>query len=108
MAGSSKVEWWGDSLKVSVFLGGSVVRLGDTVAANMGKSAEAEHAYYHVLRVVIAPFMKGVPPTLAVEFGRRAIPGHVRPSFQECEKYIKGSATGADAEAPAAVEAPAA
>jgi chemotaxis protein MotA len=74
------------------------------VAANMSKSAEEEHSYYHVLRVVMASFMKGVPPTLAVEFGRRAIPGHVRPSFQECEKYIKSGA--AAAEVPAAVEAP--
>ncbi len=78
------------------------------IAANMGKCSEEEHAYYHVLRVVMISFMKGVPPTLAVEFGRRAIPGHVRPSFQECEKYIKNTA-GAPADvAPVPAEAPAA
>jgi chemotaxis protein MotA len=78
------------------------------VAANMSKSAEEEHSYYNVLRVVMASFMKGVPPTLAVEFGRRAVPGHVRPSFQESEKYIKGGAAAAEAEVAAAAEAPAA
>jgi chemotaxis protein MotA len=78
------------------------------VAANMSKSAEEEHSYYNVLRVVMASFMKGVPPTLAVEFGRRAVPGHVRPSFQESEKYIKGGAAAAEAEVAAATEAPAA
>jgi chemotaxis protein MotA len=78
------------------------------IAANMGKGAEEEHAYYHVLRVVIIAFMKGVPPTVAVEFGRRAIPSHVRPSFQESEKYIKQSSAAAAVEAPVAAEAPAA
>jgi chemotaxis protein MotA len=74
------------------------------LASSMGKGTEEEHAYYHVLRVVMVSFMKGVPPTVAVEFARRAIPGHVRPSFQETEKFIKG---GGGAAAPAA-EAPAA
>jgi chemotaxis protein MotA len=69
------------------------------VAANMAKIVDEEHAYYYVLRVVIISFMKGSPPTVAVEFGRRAIPGHVRPSFQDTEKHIKG---GGAAAAPAA------
>ena len=70
------------------------------IASNMSKAADEEHAYYHVLRVVIVSFMKGTPPTIAVEFARRAIPGHVRPSFQETEKYIKQK--GAEPEAPPA------
>ncbi len=74
------------------------------LASSMGKGTEEEHSYYHVLRVVMVSFMKGVPPTVAVEFARRAIPGHVRPSFQETEKFIKG---GGGAAAPAAA-APAA
>jgi chemotaxis protein MotA len=59
------------------------------LAANMAKNTDEEHAFYHVLRVVIVSFIKGSPPSVAVEFGRRAIPGHVRPSFQELEKFIK-------------------
>lgn len=69
------------------------------IASNMAKSADEEHAFYHVLRVVIVSFMKGTPPTIAVEFARRAIPGHVRPSFQETEKYIKSSSAAAAAPA---------
>jgi chemotaxis protein MotA len=53
------------------------------LTANMTKAAEDEHAYDQVLRVLIVSFMKGTAPTLAVEIGRRAIPGHVRPAFQE-------------------------
>jgi chemotaxis protein MotA len=71
------------------------------IAANMSKAADDEHAYYHVLRVVMVSFMKGTPPTVAVEFGRRAIPGHVRPTFSEMEKHIKNSG-GAAEPAPAA------
>lgn len=59
------------------------------IAANMTKIADDEHDYYYVLRVLMVSFMKGSAPTLAIEFGRRAIPGHVRPAFDECEKFIK-------------------
>ena len=58
-------------------------------AANMAKTADDENAYYHVLRVLLIAMMKGAAPTVAVEMGRRAIPGHVRPNFQETEAYIK-------------------
>jgi chemotaxis protein MotA len=71
------------------------------LAAGMSKGAEDEHAYYHVLRVLIVSFMKGTAPGMAIEMGRRAIPGHVRPSFQETEPYIKGKAEAAPAAAAA-------
>jgi chemotaxis protein MotA len=51
----------------------------------MAKSADDEKQYYHVLRVCMISFIKGMPPVVAVEMGRRAIPGHVRPSFQAVE-----------------------
>jgi len=70
------------------------------LSQNMAKTADEEHAYYNVLRVLIVSFMKGTAPSTAVEIGRRAIPGHVRPSFTETEKYIKEKAHAA--EAPAA------
>jgi chemotaxis protein MotA len=64
------------------------------IASNMAKATEEEHAFYHVIRVVIVSFSKGSPPAIAVEYGRRAIPGHVRPTFQELEKHIKGGGGG--------------
>ncbi len=72
------------------------------IASNMAKAADEEHAYYHVLRVVMVSFMKGTPPSVAVEFARRAIPGHVRPTFQETEKHIKGGGAAAAPEKAAA------
>ena len=59
------------------------------VSSNMAKTADDENAYYHVLRVLLIAMMKGAAPTVAVEMGRRAIPGHVRPTFQEAEGHIK-------------------
>jgi chemotaxis protein MotA len=67
------------------------------IAANMAKISDDEHAYLQVLRVVIVAFLKGTAPILAVEFARRAIPGHVRPSFQEVEAICRGSAPAAAA-----------
>jgi chemotaxis protein MotA len=77
------------------------------LAASMQKIAEDEGAYLHVLRVVMIAFLKGTAPIMAVEFARRAIPGHVRPGFLEVEKHCKGGGDAAPTEG-AAPEAPAA
>jgi len=45
--------------------------------------------------VVLLAFLKGSAPILAIEMGRRAIPEHVRPSFNEMEKACKGAEGGA-------------
>jgi chemotaxis protein MotA len=72
------------------------------IAANMAKTAEEERAYLYVLRVVMISFLKGTAPIMAVEAARRAIPGHVRPSFQEVEKACRAGGTQAAAAAAAA------
>jgi chemotaxis protein MotA len=65
------------------------------LAASMGKLADEEHAFVYVMRVVLISFIKGAAPIQALEFGRRAIPGHVRPSFNEMEKSCKSGGAGA-------------
>jgi len=70
------------------------------IAANMSKMADEEHSYYYVLRVSMMAFLKGVAPILAVEFGRRAVPGHVRPKFQELEQLCRNK-VAAETAAPA-------
>jgi chemotaxis protein MotA len=71
------------------------------LAANMAKSSDEEHEYYQVLRVMIVASMRGAAPSVAVEFGRRAIPSRLRPIFQEAENYIKGKTGEPGAEAAA-------
>jgi chemotaxis protein MotA len=75
------------------------------ISSNMGKIVEDESGYLHVLRVVMISFLKGAAPIMAVEFARRAIPGHVRPSFQEVEAICRNRP--ADAAAPTDPSAPA-
>jgi chemotaxis protein MotA len=72
------------------------------LAANMTKLVDDEHAYYHVLRVVMLSFIKGMSPTLAVEMARRAAPEHVRPSFKEVEAACRQKDAAAAAEPAAA------
>ena len=67
------------------------------LAANMTKTADEHNEYLHVLRVLMLSFLKGAAPMIAIELGRRAIPAHVRPSFDEMEKGCKGG--GAEAAA---------
>jgi len=71
------------------------------LAASMKKRADEHNDYLHVLRVIILAFLKGLAPMLAIEMGRRAIPEHVRPTFDEMEQSCKhpGGAPPADAAA---------
>jgi chemotaxis protein MotA len=59
------------------------------LSANMRKTAEEHDEYLHVLRVLVLSFLKGSAPMIAIEMGRRAVPAHVRPSFDEMEKTCK-------------------
>ncbi|MBZ5642868.1 MAG: flagellar motor stator protein MotA [Acidobacteriia bacterium] len=72
------------------------------LASNMAKSADDEHAFYHVLRVMLVALLKGIAPTVAIEIGRRAIPGNVRPTFQEAEAFIKDKSGSAAPQAAGA------
>jgi chemotaxis protein MotA len=75
------------------------------IAANMTKAAEEEHAFLYVMRVLIVSFLKGTAPIMAVEVARRAIPGHVRPSFKEMEQACRGGGSAPAAAANAATAA---
>ncbi len=72
------------------------------IAASMTKIAEDEHAFLYVLRVLMVSFLKGTAPIMAVEVARRAVPGHVRPSFKQLEQACRNRAAE---EAPAAAVA---
>lgn len=75
------------------------------IAANMSKAAEEEHAYLYVLRVLMISFLRGTAPIMAVEVARRAIPGHVRPSFREVEAACRKKTAEAAPEPQAAATA---
>jgi chemotaxis protein MotA len=71
------------------------------IAANMAKAADEEHAFLYVMRVLMISFLKGTAPIMAVEVARRAVPGHVRPSFKELEQACRGGGASAGTSAAA-------
>jgi chemotaxis protein MotA len=62
------------------------------LSSNMAKTADEHNGYLHVLRVLLLSFLKGSAPMIAIEMGRRAIPAHARPTFDEMEKHCKNQA----------------
>jgi len=70
------------------------------LAANIKKQTDSEGEYFLCLRMGMLAYMKGVSPMLALEAARRAIPHHVRPSFQEMDKACRKTG-GAPTEAAA-------
>jgi chemotaxis protein MotA len=71
------------------------------LSSNMAKAADEHNGYLHVLRVLLLSFLKGSAPIIAIEMGRRAIPAHVRPSFDEMEKRCKNQPASAETAAAA-------
>jgi chemotaxis protein MotA len=72
------------------------------LSSNMNKTVDEHDAYLHVLRVLMLSFIKGSAPMIAIEVARRAIPAHVRPGFDEMEKFCKNQAASVDPPAVAA------
>ena len=71
------------------------------LSSNMRKTADEHNEYLHVLRVLVLSFLKGSAPMIAIEMGRRAVPSHVRPSFDEMEKSCKSKVEAAEPAAAA-------
>jgi len=72
------------------------------LGSNMTKNADNHNEYLHVLRVLMLSFFKGNAPMIAIEVARRAIPAHVRPTFDEMEKACKGGGAEGGGSASAA------
>jgi chemotaxis protein MotA len=59
------------------------------MASNLEHQAREDESFYHVIKVAMVAFVGGAAPQLAVEFGRRAVPGKERPSFNELETSLR-------------------
>jgi chemotaxis protein MotA len=55
------------------------------ISKNLEALAAEDHQFFGVLKVIMVAFVRGDAPQVAIEFGRRVIPGSQRPSFQEVE-----------------------
>jgi chemotaxis protein MotA len=66
------------------------------LASNMAKEVDAHGQYLQFLRMGILAAVRGMAPSLAIEFARRTIPPQSRPSFKETEAATKGAAAAAN------------
>ena len=71
------------------------------VAAHIKKHSDAEGEYLTCLRMGLLASIKGLSPMLALEAARRAIPHHLRPTFQEMDKACRKTADAPVAEVAA-------
>lgn len=62
------------------------------IASFLGKYADADTVYYTVLKAGIIAHVQGNAPVVTVEFARKVVPAHARPSFQELDELINGPA----------------
>jgi chemotaxis protein MotA len=58
---------------------------------NLEHLAMDELEYLNVIKISLLAFIGGAAPKVAVEFGRRVIPAHVKPSFIEMEDAFRQS-----------------
>ena len=65
------------------------------IASNIEKIVDANTQFHHVIRAGLVAYAKGMVPSIAVEYARRAIPHKVRPTFKEVEAECKGAAVAA-------------
>jgi chemotaxis protein MotA len=59
------------------------------MATNLEHKAKAGEVYLNVIKLALVAFVGGSAPQMAVEFGRRAVPGGEKPTFGELEKAIR-------------------
>src|SRR5690606_4429766 len=59
------------------------------MAASMERRAVSSVKVLECIKVTLLASMNGYPPQLAVEFGRKVLYSHLRPSFMELEDHVK-------------------
>ena len=52
--------------------------------------ANEEAKYYECIKVCLLATVNGMPPQIAVEFGRKTLVSEMRPSFYELEECVRG------------------
>jgi chemotaxis protein MotA len=64
------------------------------LANSLRSRNQADSTYMKCLKQCLVSFCKGLPPSIAVEYGRRSIPTEMRPTFLEVEDACKESRKG--------------
>ncbi|PHS18854.1 MAG: flagellar motor stator protein MotA [Kangiella sp.] len=60
------------------------------MANSLEAKADQEYKFYESMKVCLLANINGMPPQIAVEFGRKTLTSDVRPTFYELEEMVKG------------------
>ena len=63
------------------------------IGANMKASADADVKYYHCMKAGLLAYMQGYAPAVSIEFARKILHSHERPSFIEVEEALEDAPT---------------
>lgn len=63
------------------------------MGSNLRAYAEADIKYIHCIRAGLLAHMQGYAPAISVEFARKMLQSHERPSFMEVEEALENSTT---------------
>jgi len=61
------------------------------MAATLEHMARDEKEYLEVIKAALVSYVDGAAPQVAIEVGRRTVPGDFRPSFTELEEQLKAA-----------------
>lgn len=64
------------------------------LARRLESKVNEEKEYLQVIKSALISFVGGAAPQIAVEFARRSIPPHLRPTFHELEEEIRALKSG--------------
>ena len=64
------------------------------IGSSMKAYADADIKYVHCIRSGLLAHLQGYAPAISVEFARKTLQTHERPSFMEVEEALDGAATG--------------
>jgi chemotaxis protein MotA len=59
------------------------------IASDMGNRAHESSAFFMTIKTCLMANLNGYAPQIAIEFGRKSIPGNMRPSFSEVDEYLQ-------------------
>ncbi len=79
---------------VGTFLGILLAyRLVGPMGSSMKAYADADIKYIHCIKSGLLAHLQGYPPAISVEFARKTLQSHERPSFMEVEEALEGTVT---------------
>jgi chemotaxis protein MotA len=66
------------------------------ISSSLSQRMQEDGRYEQCIKAGVIAHYKGFAPAIAVEFARRTLPHHLRPSFEETEKFCRAARSGTE------------